>query len=81
MSSTGSRADWCFRGVALLVMESSWPGDGMRCGRVSEADRLSDQDDVNAAGQFPGGSPGSSDLAVLPVGGDRAGVGERRYSS
>src|SRR5215471_1227709 len=74
-SSTGSRAGRCFPGMPLLVMDASWPGDGRRSGLgVSEADRLADQNDMDAAGQFLVDLQDLPDLAVLPVGGDRAGV-------
>src|SRR5258708_20423373 len=43
-----------------------------------EADRLADEDDVDAAGQFLVDLEGLPDLAVLPVGGLRAGVLQRQ---
>src|ERR1700730_11097471 len=46
----------------------------MRAVRFSEPDRLSDQDDVDAAGQLLVDLENLSDVAVLPVGGIRASV-------
>src|SRR4030081_3564441 len=43
-----------------------------------EADRLADEDDVDAAGQFLVDLEDFPDLAVLPVGGLRAGVFQRQ---
>src|SRR5450755_3265489 len=43
-----------------------------------EADWLADEDDVNAAGQFLVDLEDLPDLAVLPVGGLRAGVFQRQ---
>src|SRR5258707_14942767 len=50
---------------------SGWPG-GL------EADRLADEDDVDPAGQFLVDLEDLPDLAVLPVGGLRAGVLQRQ---
>src|SRR3982074_2866483 len=46
----------------------------MRAVRFSEPDRLSDQDDVDAAGQLLVDLENLSDVAVLPIGGIRASV-------
>jgi hypothetical protein len=44
----------------------------------SVADRLADEDDVDPAGQFGVDLQDPPDLAVLPVGGLRAGVFQRQ---
>src|SRR4029077_15429672 len=75
----GARASWRSSGVALTVTEhllvpagrSGWPGG-------SVADLLADEDDVDAAGQFGVDLQDLPDLAVLPVGGLRAGVLQRQ---
>src|SRR5450755_2108729 len=51
--------------------QTGWPG-GL------EADLLADEDDVDAAGQFLVDLEDLPDLAVLPVGGLRAGVFQRQ---
>jgi hypothetical protein len=55
------------------------PGAAGGCGWLggSVADGLADEDDVDAAGQFLVDFQDLADLAVLPVGGLRAGVFQR----
>jgi hypothetical protein len=49
----------------------------IRLARGSVADLLADEDDLDAAGQFLVDLEDLPDLAVLPVGGPRAGVFQR----
>jgi hypothetical protein len=58
-------------GLLAAAGRSGWPG-GL------EADRLADEDDVDAAGQLLVDPEDFPDLAVLPVGGLRAGVFQRQ---
>src|SRR5450755_694491 len=78
-SSSGARANWRSCGTALRVMGGLLGAAG-RSGWLGglEADRLADEDDVDAAGQFLVNLEDLPDLAVLPVSGLRAAVFQRQ---